>query len=191
VTDPLGADAAAQPALDPATIADLLGAAATTVSAELAALGTAAAGWRPALWEWSANECVGHLIEAERRGFAGRIRRILDAARGDEPFLPPDLESWDPPAVAEARRDHLREPAELADEFVALRADGIALVRSLSAADLDRFGNHPEVGPLRVDELLGEWVHHDRNHVRQLLAVTQARVWGQMGNARRFSLEEG
>lgn len=191
MTDPLGADAAAQPALAPATIADLLGAAATTVSAELAALGKPAAGWRPAPGEWSANECVGHLIEAERRGFAGRIRRILDAARGDEPFLPPDLELWDPPAVAEARRDHLREPAELADEFVALRADGIALVRSLAAADLDRFGNHPEVGPLRVDELLGEWVHHDRNHVRQLLAVTQARVWGQMGNARRFSLEEG
>jgi hypothetical protein len=23
-----------------------------------------------------------------------------------------------------------------------------------------------------------------------MLAVTQARVWGQMGNARRFSLEE-
>jgi hypothetical protein len=42
---------------------------------------------------------------------------------------------------------------------------------------------------LRVGELLGEWVHHDRNHVRQLLAVTQARVWDQMGNARRFSLE--
>ena len=49
---------------------------------------------------------------------------------------------------------------------------------------------HPEVGLLRVDELLGEWVHHDRNHIRQLLAVTQARVWGQMGNARRFSLED-
>ena len=49
---------------------------------------------------------------------------------------------------------------------------------------------HPEVGPLRVDELLGEWVHHDRNHIRQMLAVTQARVWDQMGNARRFSLED-
>ena len=49
---------------------------------------------------------------------------------------------------------------------------------------------HPDVGPLRVDELLGEWVHHDRNHVRQLLAVTQARVWRQMGNARRFILED-
>ena len=52
-------------------------------------------------------------------------------------------------------------------------------------------GIHPEVGGLRVDELLGEWVHHDRNHVRQLLAVTQARVWDQMGNARSFSLAEG
>jgi hypothetical protein len=190
MTDPLGADAATQPALEPAVIAALLGAAATTVSAELAALGRGAAGWRPAPGEWSANECVGHLIEAERRGFAGRIRTILNAAQGDQPFLPPDLESWDPPAVAEARRDHLREPAELVDEFVALRADGIALVRSLSSSYLDRSGNHPQVGPLRVDELLGEWVHHDRNHVRQLLAVTQARVWGQMGNARRFSLEE-
>jgi hypothetical protein len=71
-----------------------------------------------------------------------------------------------------------------------LRADSVRLVRGLAPADLGRAGLHPEVGPLRVDELLGEWVHHDRNHVRQMLAVTQARAWGQMGNARRFSLEE-
>ena len=49
---------------------------------------------------------------------------------------------------------------------------------------------HPDVGPLRVDEVIGEWVHHDRNHIRQLLEVTQTRVWAQMGNARRFSLED-
>jgi hypothetical protein len=189
MTDPLGADAAVQPALEPGTIADLLEATATTVSAELLALGSDA-GWRPAPGDWCANECVGHLIEAERRGFAGRIRTILAAAGDDRPFLPPDLESWDPPAVAEARRDHLREPRALSEEFAALRTDGVELVRSLSDTDLPRWGTHPQVGPLRVDELLGEWVHHDRNHVRQLLAVTQARVWGQMGNARRFSLEE-
>ena len=189
VTDPFAADAEALTPLDLPTIADLLAATTTTVGAELAGLG-AAAGWRPAPGEWSANECVGHLIEAERRGFAGRIRRIVDAAQGDRPHLPPDLEAWDPPAVAEARRDHLREPRELVDEFVALRAEGVALVRTLTQDDLARSGVHPDVGPLRVDELLGEWVHHDRNHVRQLLAVTQARVWGQMGNARRFSLEE-
>lgn len=171
--------------LAPAAIADLLVASGATVVGELIALGDAG-GWRPEPGEWSANECAGHLMEAERRGFVGRIRRILEG--------PPDqaiaLEGWDPPAVAEARRDHLRAAAELAAEFEALRAESVAYVRSLRAADLPRSGMHPEVGPLRVDELLGEWVHHDRNHVRQMLAVTQARVWGQMGNARRFSLED-
>ena len=178
MTDPI-----AEP-LAPDVIADLLAASATTVVAEIEALG-GESGWRPAQGEWSANECVGHLIEAERRGFAGRIRQILAAA----PDTPARLEAWDPPAVAEARRDDVRAGTELVAEFAALRADSVSLVRGLDRDDVTRFGLHPEVGPLRVDELLGEWVHHDRNHVRQLLAVTQSRVWGQMGNARRFSEE--
>lgn len=168
------------PALAPAAIADLLAASATTVVAELLALGQGS-GWRPAAGEWSANECVGHLIEADRRGFAGRIRQILAA----DPKKPADLVSWDPPTVAAGRRDHLRSGVELAAEFDALRADGIELIRGLRKADLARIGSHPQIGPLRVDELPGKWVHHDRNHVRQMLAVTQARVWVQMGNARR------
>jgi hypothetical protein len=38
-----------------------------------------------------------------------------------------------------------------------------------------------------VADLLHEWVFHDRNHIRQLLANAQARAWPAMGNARRFS----
>ena len=172
--------------IPPDRVAELLAASATTVVAELLALGDEA-GWRPEPGEWSANECVGHLIEAERRGFAGRIRHILSVS-ADRP--PVHLDGWDPPAVAEARRDDLRFGSELAAEFEGLRADSLELLRGLRASDLERAGVHPEVGLLRVDELLGEWVHHDRNHVRQMLAVTQARVWDQMGNARRFSLQE-
>jgi hypothetical protein len=186
VTGGQSGDAPALPALPPSTIADLLDASALVVAGELGALGDEG-GWRPAPGEWSANECVGHLIEAERRGFAGRIRQILAA---DRPDIPADLETWDQSAVAESRRDHLRPAAELAAEFVELRRDGVGLVRGLTTADLSRVGIHPHVGPLRVDELLGEWVHHDRNHIRQMLAVTQDRVWAQMGNARRFSLED-
>ena len=174
---------AADAPLDHARIADLLAATVDTIVAELAGLGDQT-GWRPAPGEWSANECVGHLLEAERRGFAGRIRHILAEDR-------PVLETWDPPAVAAARADHERDPRELAAAFADLRHESVELVRGLSAADLERVGRHPEVGDLGVGELLGEWVHHDRNHVRQLLAVTQSRVWGQMGNARRFSLADG
>jgi DinB family protein len=175
----------ASDAVPPARIADLLAASSATIVTELSALGPDG-GWRPEPGEWSANECLGHLIEAERRGFAGRIRRILAA---DRPDIPADLEDWDPSALAAARRDDLRQGSELAAEFASLRADGLALVRSLRSEDLERVGIHPEVGPLRVGELLGEWVHHDRNHLRQMLAVTQSRVWAQMGNARRFSAE--
>jgi hypothetical protein len=171
--------------LGPDRIADLLAASGSTVVAELLALGDAG-GWRPEPGEWSANECAGHLIEAERRGFTGRIRTILAA----DPRRPAALEGWDPPAVAEARRDHLRSGAELAAEFESMRADSVRFVRGLGPKELTRAGHHPEVGTLRVGDLLGEWVHHDRNHVRQMLAVTQARVWDQMGNARRFSLED-
>ena len=173
--------------LTPSSIADLLAATAMTVAEELRALAEVA-GWRPEPGEWSANECVGHLIEAERRGFAGRIRTILGAVRTDGSFEPPVPETWDPPAVAAARRDHERPAAELAGEFAAMRADSVVLVQSLTEGDLGRSGTHPEVGELRVDELLAEWVHHDRNHIRQMLAVTQSRVWGQMGNARTFSV---
>lgn len=187
MTDRPGTEMPSESPLTPSSIADLLAATAVTVAAELRALGEVA-GWRPEPGEWSASECVGHLIEAERRGFAGRIRTILGAVRTDGSFEPPILETWDPPAVAAARRDHERPAAELAGEFAAMRADSVALVRSLTERDLGRSGTHPEVGELRVDELLAEWVHHDRNHVRQMLAVTQSRVWGQMGNARTFSV---
>jgi len=183
VTEPATVDA-----LPPGAIAALLAATIATIDAEMAGLGTQG-GWRPAPSEWSANECIGHLLEAERRGFAGRIRIILEAAAA-RPDLPPDLEDWDPPSVAEARQDHRRDGRELAAEFATLRREGVALVRSLTPGDMGRIGVHPVIGPVSVDELLGEWVHHDRNHVRQLLAVTQARAWEQMGATRRFSLDE-
>ena len=173
-------------AFAPARIADLLSASAATAVAELLALGDDA-GWRPEPGEWSANECVGHMIEAERRGFAGRIRLILEAP----PDRPAQLEAWDPPAVAEARR---RPPPLSVGARRRIRRASRRRRPPRPRPQGDRPGRasgmHPDVGPLRVDELLGEWVHHDRNHVRQLLAVTQARVWRQMGNARRFFLED-
>jgi hypothetical protein len=165
-------------ALGPARIAELLEASAATILAELEALGPEAR-WRPAAGEWCANECLGHILEAERRGFNGRIRTIL---AGDRPAL----QGWDQVGVAAARRDNEREAGELLAEFLPLRADSIDLVRSLGPDDLARTGVHERVGELAVGDLLGEWVHHDRNHVKQMLSISQARVWPQMGNARRF-----
>ncbi len=153
-------------------------------AAEVRALPPEMSRQRPAEGEWCALEVIGHMLEAERRGFAGRIRLLL---AGDEP----SLETWDPPSVAAARRDCEREPEQLVDELVHLREQGVRLVDGLGPADLARGGAHPEVGRLTVAELLHEWVHHDRAHLKQLLDLTQGLAWPHMGNARIFSASEG
>jgi DinB superfamily len=174
-------NAATRP-LEPREVAALLRAMRSAIDAELSALPDEVLAWHPAPGEWCAKECVGHLLEAERRGFNGRIRTILDQSE-------PSLASWDQQAVARQRNDCERSAQELLSEFGVLRTDSVALVESLSAADLQRGGTHETVGYLRVSDLLHEWLHHDRNHFRQLEANVQAYVWPTMANAQRFSGE--
>jgi hypothetical protein len=170
--------------LAPAQVAAILRSAQTSLADAIAAMPPEMVRWRPEAREWCALEVLGHLCETEERGFAGRIRQILAEPR-------PAFHGWDPDAVARARRDAERDPAELLAEFSRRRAASIALVETLTEADYELGGDHPEVGFLTVRDLLHEWVHHDANHLRQLLANVQAYTWPAMGNAQRFSAPEG
>jgi hypothetical protein len=38
--------------------------------------------WHPAPGEWCVKECLGHIIEADRRGFSHRIRDVLRYSSG-------------------------------------------------------------------------------------------------------------
>jgi hypothetical protein len=163
-----------------AEIAQLLCATTVTLATELAAAPPRVLGWHPAEGEWCVKDVLGHIIEAERRGFAGRIRIMLAGAE-------PRLETWDQNEVARARRDCQRDAGELLRELAALRQDSLGLVTSLAEADLARGGQHPKVGYLTIGDVVNEWVHHDRNHVRQILANVQAYVWPHMGASRNFS----
>jgi hypothetical protein len=168
-------------ALRPSAVAALLHSAGAVIHAELSALPAPVQGFHPAPGEWCAKEVLGHLIECERRGFSGRIHIILKSDHS------PELEGWDQDAVARARKDCDREWSTLYHEFSRLRSASVAQVAGLSAADLARRGQHPRVGVLTVADVLHEWVHHDRNHIRQMLANVQAFAWPHMGNAQRFS----
>jgi hypothetical protein len=165
--------------MTPAEVADVLEYSGGAYAGTLRSLPPSVASWHPAEGEWCVNECVGHVIEAEKRGFAGRIRIILGADN-------PALQTWDQVSVEKARRECERKPQELLAEFEPLRRESIRLIRSLRPADLARAGTHPKVGRLTVGDLLHEWVHHDGNHLRQALANVQAYVFPQMGNAQRF-----
>jgi hypothetical protein len=165
--------------LSPAEIVQLLRASTEAVVAEVRALGRRST-IRPEPGEWCANEVVGHVIEADRRGFGGRIRTILELDR-------PILATWDQPAVAAARHDNERDVEGLISDLLAGRESAFEMIAGLDAETLARTGIHPKVGALTVNDLLHEWVHHDREHLAQLQAVTQVLVRPHMGNARKFS----
>jgi len=161
-------------------VAEYLEATCALIEAELAAL-DADSGWHFDEKEWCANQVVGHLVEAEKRGFAGRIREIL---AGKE-----KTSSWDQAEVARQRNDCARMGQSLWMEFMGVRNDSINLVRSLKPADFAKGIEHPMAGRLTVRDLLHEWVSHDRNHTRQLLQIGQERVWPHMGNSQKFKGE--
>lgn len=165
--------------MTPAEVADVLEYSGGAYAGALRSIPPAVASWRPAEGEWCVNECVGHVIEAEKIGFAGRIRTILAADN-------PALQRWDQASVAASRHDCERSPQDLLEEFEPLRRDSLELIRSLRPEDVTRAGTHPKVGTLTVGDLLHEWVHHDGNHLRQALANVQAYVFPKMGNAQRF-----
>ena len=112
---------------------------------------------RPAEGEWSALECLLHLIDLDRGVFPQRVRAIL--AGQNFPAFSPDAEGS---ALAEST-----SAAALAAEFAALRRDNLALLAGITAPDLARTAIHAELGQVTLGNLLHEWGGHDLMHLVQ------------------------
>ena len=124
---------------------------------------------------------LGHIVEAEKRGFAGRIRTT---PRRGRPVVPgAGTSPPSPPRAATARS----RPPPCSTSSCRFAPASVELVRGLAPADLDRSGLHAKVGRISVGTIAAEWVHHDRNHIRQILAIGQSWAWPSMGNDRLFS----
>ena len=103
-------------------IARLLQASMAAISAEVDALPDALAAWHPAAGEWCVRECLGHVLEAERRGFAGRIRFLLDSHDDTA------LTSWDQVEIGGRRNDCAAVTSALLGELRSERAASVELV---------------------------------------------------------------
>ncbi|MDD5563740.1 MAG: DinB family protein [Thermoanaerobaculaceae bacterium] len=105
---------------------------ATTAGRMLRGLSEAGAGFRYAAGKWSVREVVGHCADAERVfGY-----RALSFARGEKAALPP----FDENEFARLAGHDGVALAELLDEFAAVRAATLHLLRHLPAAAWQRRG---------------------------------------------------
>jgi len=119
----------------------------------------------PAPGEWSALQCLGHSADTEAAVFAARVRAI----QAGEPVLA----SYDPVAQGKPVTPGT-DPLALAERLAAMRADCLALLATVTEADIDRTARHSELGVVTLRQQLNEWAAHDLMHVVQAeRAVTQ------------------
>jgi len=107
--------------------------------------------------EWSAAECLQHLVETEREVFPVRLRCLL--AGEDFPGFDPDAQGTRPDAAAGAQA--------LAREFRRMREESLTALRGVSTGDLGRTAQHAELGVVSLEEMLNEWAAHDLMHTVQ------------------------
>lgn len=112
---------------------------------------------RPAPGEWSALECLLHLIDLDRGVFPQRVRALL--AGEDFPAFFPDEDGSTLSEEISAK--------DLAAEFDALRRENVALLDQITEADLSKTAIHAELGPVTLANLLHEWGGHDLMHLVQ------------------------
>lgn len=106
--------------------------------------------------EWSALNCLQHLVDAERLVFPPRFRAFF-TGQDFTPFDPNDQHA-DPNA---------QTPQQLVAEFVRFRQESLALLGQVTDEDLGRTAQHPQFGTVTLAQMLHTWAAHDLNHTIQ------------------------
>ena len=129
---------------------------------------------------WSPFDVMGHLIHGERTDWLVRAKLIL---RDGGPHT---FEPFDRFAQKEASRGKTLNA--LLDTFAALRAENLREldVLDIASEDLDRKGRHPDLGPVRLRELLAAWVVHDLGHLAQISRAVAKAYRDEVGPWRAY-----
>lgn len=124
---------------------------------------------------WSPRRVLIHFIHNEQTNWLSRARVILSDSdnKAFAPFrqMPEDNEL--PPSGID----------QLLDQFTQLRGDNLSAVRAfgITSEDLDRKGEHPALGTVKLRQLISTWVVHDFNHLHQIAKSLAKRYTHEVG----------
>ncbi|MGH2567781.1 MAG: DinB family protein [Bacteroidota bacterium] len=117
--------------------------------------------------KWSVAEILAHLAESEIV-FGYRLRLVLGA--NGTPIQAFDQNAW------QANAHYLNRDAKNAFQlFEHLRANNIALLKSISKDQWDNYGMHEERGKETVSRMVEMYAGHDVNHVKQIQGILSRR----------------
>ena len=110
----------------------------------------------PVAGEWSALNCLQHLLDAERMVFPVRLHAFLTGQ---------DFVDFDP-NQQHAGPDS-QTPEQLAAVFARSRQESLVPLKQVKDDDLGRTAQHPQLGTVALAEMLHTWAAHDLMHTVQ------------------------
>ena len=136
----------------------------------IASAPTGALTWREADDAWTCVEVLAHLADGEITNWMPRVERIL---AGGGRFTPFDRE-------AGFTRYAGWSADQLVGEFGQLRRANVDRLDrlGLTSVHLTLRGEHPEFGPVTLEQLLACWATHDFAHIAQISRIL-TRAFGQ------------
>jgi uncharacterized damage-inducible protein DinB len=109
---------------------------------------------QPAPNEWSALQCLQHIVDVERKSFPVRLKALLSG----QPF----------PGFSPKSDGAKAEPTiALASEFATLRKQNLEEYAKITDADLEREALHAEYGMVTMSQFLHHVAAHDLMHTVQ------------------------
>ncbi|WP_339148816.1 MULTISPECIES: DinB family protein [unclassified Sutcliffiella] len=128
---------------------------------------------------WNAKEVISHLIEGEKVNWIPRLRFILQEGNS-KPF----------PAFD--RYSHMNDKDSSITEaliaFKVIRKENLEILKKSITTDaqLELKGVHPELGEVKVRELISTWAVHDLTHIAQITRVLAKGYREEVGPWREY-----
>jgi len=136
--------------------------------------------WKPAMDRWSIGEVLAHMADVEVVGFRQRIQHMLDKEN-------PRLEPYDQNAAYASGKYSGGKPREHLKIFCHERDRTLSWLRYVPATMIARTGQHGELGPITIGQLMNEWAFHDLGHIRQITELYRSRAfYPSMGAFQRY-----
>jgi uncharacterized damage-inducible protein DinB len=118
---------------------------------------------------WSIRQVTHHLPDSHINAYI----RFKLALTEDSPVIKPyDEQSW--AELLDSRDTPLEVSVQLLES---LHGRWVVLLRSMNDSDFERTYRHPEMGTLRLDQVLSLYAWHGKHHLAHITSLRGRNLW--------------